>query len=154
MKIQISFIISVLVLGGCASTKVEREYNDLSLTNNELQSEKWKGLNRFPARYPEKATFGGVEGCATIEYVVTPQNEVKDIIVVAASKKYFANSAAKVVKNWKWSILPKNLTSEPIKTQTRFDFCLVQPDSLCKPNYSEYTCPSTDIIFSKGIKVG
>ncbi len=154
MKMKISFILSILILSGCASTKVDREFNDLSLTNNELQSERWKGLDRFPARYPEKAAFGGIEGCATIEYVVTPHNEIKDIVVVAASKKYFANSAKKVVKNWKWSDLPKNLTSKPVKTQTRFDFCLVQPDSSCKPNYVEYSCPSTDVIFSKGIKVG
>ena len=40
-----------------------------------------------------------IEGCATIEYVITPQNEVKDINVVASTSKYFAKAAENVIQN-------------------------------------------------------
>lgn len=42
-------------MSGCASTKVENEYSDLSITHNEIQSSKWSQLDRFPARYPKKS---------------------------------------------------------------------------------------------------
>ena len=108
MKNNIGILITTLIIGGCASTKVEKakvekEYSHLSVTHNEIQSSKWSQLNRFPARYPKQAVMKSIEGCATIEYVITPQNEVKDITVIASTNKYFSKAAEGVIKNWKWS---------------------------------------------------
>jgi TonB family protein len=68
-----------------------------------MESSKWSQLNRFPARYPIKAARKFIEGCATIEYVLTPQNEIKDVRIIASTKKYFADAAKDVIKNWDWS---------------------------------------------------
>ena len=151
MKSNIGILIITLIVSGCASTTMENEYSDLSVTDDEIKSSKWSQLNRFPARYPIKAAQKSIEGCATIEYVVTPQNEIKDIRIIASTKKYFADAAEDVINNWNWSELPKNIINQPVKTQTRFDFCLDkksnQPCELITPKYS---CPSEDIIYSAG----
>ena len=153
MKNQIAIIITTLIVSGCASTKIENEYTDLSITHNEIQSTKWEQLNRFPARYPKQAVMKSIEGCATIEYVITPQNEIKDINVIASTNKYFAKAAESVVKNWKWSKLPKNIITNPVKTQTRFDFCFDKPNQPCSTITPKYSCPSKDIVYSTGMRI-
>ncbi|MDO6712784.1 energy transducer TonB [Aliiglaciecola sp. 2_MG-2023] len=153
MKNSIVILITTLIVGGCASTKVEKEYSDLSVTQNEIQSSKWSQLNRFPPRYPKQAAIKSIEGCATVEYVITPQNEVKDITVIASTSKQFSKAAVNVIKNWKWSELPKNILTQPVKTQTRFDFCFDKPNQPCSTITPNYSCPSDDIIYSTGMRV-
>lgn len=153
MKNQLAFLIYVAILSGCTSTTVEDQYTGLPLTQNAMQSAKWKQLNRFPARYPMKAAMGSIEGCATIEYVITPQNEIRDINVITATNKLFASAASEVINKWKWSELPQNVTKVPVKTQTRFDFCFDQPDQSCVTVKPEYSCPSEDIVYSTGMRI-
>ena len=153
MKNQIAIIITTLIMSGCTSTKIENEYSDLSLTHNEVQSTKWEQLNRFPARYPKQAVMKSIEGCATIEYVITPQNEIKDVNIIASTNNHFAKAAKNVIKNWKWSELPKNIITLPVKTQTRFDFCFNKPNQLCSTITPKYSCPSKDIVYSTGMRI-
>ena len=151
MKSKIGVLICTLIVSGCASTKMESEYSNLSVTDNAIKSSKWSQLNRFPARYPIPAAKKAIEGCATIEYVVTPQNEIKDVKIIASTSRYFADAAEDVIKNWNWSELPKNILTQPVKTQTRFDFCLnKKPDQPCELIAPKYSCPSNDIIYSAG----
>ncbi|MBE0379036.1 energy transducer TonB [Pseudoalteromonas prydzensis] len=153
MKNSIIILITTLIVGGCASTKVEKEYPDLSVTQNEIQSSKWNKLNRFPPMYPKQAVINSIEGCATVEYVITPQNEVKDITVIASTNKQFSKAAVAVIKNWKWLELPKSILTQPVKTQTRFDFCFDKPNQPCSSITPNYSCPSEDIIYSTGMRV-
>ncbi|MBT1449780.1 energy transducer TonB [Glaciecola sp. XM2] len=150
MQNTIGIMAAFILMSGCASTHPEKEYSHLSVTQDEMQSSKWSQLNRFPARYPREAVFERLEGCATIEYVITPQNEVKDITVVASTNKYFSKAARDVINNWNWSELPKSILAEPVKTQTRFDFCFDKPNQPCKLVTPKYSCPSDDIIYSTG----
>jgi len=156
MKNYLGALIITLVASGCASTEIENgnEYANLPVSKNELQSAKWSTLNRFPARYPENAVMNSVEGCATVEYVLTPQNEVKDIKVVATTEKQFGTAAAKVVKNWKWSALPAGIIQQAVKVQTRFDFCFDKPNQSCTTISPSYWCPGDDIIYSTGMSTG
>ena len=153
MKNSIIILITTLIVGGCASTKVEKECPDLSVTQNEIQSSKWNKLNRFPPMYPKQAVINSIEGCATVEYVITPQNEVKDITVIASTNKQFSKAAVAVIKNWKWLELPKSILTQPVKTQTRFDFCFDKPNQPCSSITPNYSCPSEDIIYSTGMRV-
>ena len=155
MKNNISSLIIAFSLIGCASTQVEtvKEHPNLPVIPNEIKSSKWSQLNRFPAMYPIKAVKKSIEGCATIEYVITPQNEVKDIVVIASTSDYFSKAAKNVLKNWKWSELPNNIISQPIKTQTRFDFCFDKPNQPCSSITPQYSCPSEDIIYSTGMRI-
>jgi protein TonB len=130
---------------------VHQQQWKMSIRTYQLLIMKWSQLNRFPARYPIKAARKFIEGCATIEYVLTPQNEIKDVRIIASTKKYFADAAEDVIKNWDWSELPKNIINQPLKTQTRFDFCLdKKPNQPCELITPKYSCPSKDIIYSAG----
>lgn len=153
MKKYLGLALVTLLASGCASTEAEREYTDLAVTPNELQSSKWSALERFPARYPERAAMNSVEGCATVEYVITPENDIKDVQVVAATDPQFGTAAANVVENWRWSELPEGIISEAVKTQTRFDFCFDQPNQSCEMVEPSYSCPGEDIIYSRGMRM-
>lgn len=153
MRSNIAILITALIVGGCASTSVDNEYSDLSVTDNELKSSKWSQLNRFPARYPIKAAMKSIEGCATIEYVITPQNEIKDVNVITSTNTLFAKAATNVIKNWQWAELPKSILTQPVKTQTRFDFCFDKPNQPCALITPKYSCPSKDVIYSTGMGV-
>ncbi|WP_348708632.1 energy transducer TonB [uncultured Pseudoalteromonas sp.] len=145
-----------LLVFGCTSTTnkpMELEYADLAVSYDELKATKWQQLERFPARYPKKAVLQAAEGCATIEYVITPKNEIKDIQVIASTNPVFASAAKDVITNWHWNELAKNITDKAVKTQTRFDFCFDTPEQSCKALKPNYSCPSNDIIYSTGTRV-
>jgi len=141
------------MVSGCASTNIANDYTNLPVTQNALQGAEWSALERFPARYPESAALNAEQGCATVEYVITPDNEVKEITVITATDKKFGIEAAKVIKNWKWSELPKGLITQAVKTQTRFDFCFDKPNQSCTTITPEYSCPSDDVIYATGVRL-
>lgn len=153
MKAFLTVLITIVIISGCTATKVENKYSSLALTDNAIQSPKWQNLDRFSARYPKQAVIKAIEGCATIEYVITPENEIKDITVIASTNKHFAKAAAAVINKWHWSALPKSIISEAVKTQTRFDFCFDQPNQPCSTITPKYSCPSDDIIYSTGMRI-
>jgi len=155
-KLNIGVLALALTIGGCASKIEKPEYSGLSVTHNEMNSNKWSQLKRFQARYPIQTVKKSIEGCATIEYVVTPENEIKDITVISSTNRYFSKAAKDVIQNWNWSELPHGIVSKPVKTQTRFDFCFDKPNKSCAEIKPAYSCPGEDIIFSTGsiIKVG
>jgi len=115
-----------------------------------MNSEKWQQLQRYYANYPVKGISDLVDGCATIEYVITPQNEIKDLRVVTATRKNFADAAKFAVTRWEWASLPKNIISQPVKTQTRFEFCLGKPNQPCTGPIPIHACPGEDALYSTG----
>lgn len=154
IKQSIFTLVGVLVVSACASTTpTTNEYPNLPVTDNALAQSKWAELKRFPARYPRQAVINSQEGCATVEYVITPDNEIKDVAVVESTNKHFSAAAKDVITNWKWNELPKNTISEPVKTQTRFDFCFDRDNQACSTVEPEYSCPGDDIIYSRGMMV-
>ena len=153
MRNLLGVLFVTAIVSGCTSSPAGNEYSEVPLTDNELQSEKWSQLDRFPPRYPENAAMNSVEGCATVEYVITPEHEIKDVTVVTATHRQFGTSAAAVVQNWRWSELPPGVITQPVKTQTRFDFCLDQPNQPCAAVTPDYSCPGEDIIYSSGMRM-
>ena len=110
-------VVGTLVLVGCKTTPTE-QYQSLQLTEAELLSEKWDKLERFPPLYPIEDARAGKEGCASVEYVITPNNEIKDIKIVSSTSKHFAKQAKLNVKKWKWSALSMSL----LKQRLNFSF--------------------------------
>ncbi|PKG84280.1 hypothetical protein CXF85_08740 [Colwellia sp. 75C3] len=147
-------IVGTLVLVGCKTTPTE-QYLNLQLTEAELLSEKWRKLERFPPLYPIEDARAGKEGCASVEYVITPDYEIKDIKVVSSTSKYFAKQAKLNIKKWKWSELPKGILKESIKTNTQFQFCLETGDGHCLENssYENSQCSGEDSIYSIGQRI-
>lgn len=152
-RLTVFSLFSTLVMAGCATTSTNNEYPNLAVVDNELGKSKWEQLERFPARYPQHAVINSQQGCATVEYVITPNNEIKDISVVKSTNSHFASVAKDVVNRWKWSELPKNVIAEPVKTQTRFDFCFNAGTQNCELPNAEYACPGEDVIYSRGMKI-
>ncbi len=147
-------VVGALGLVGCNTTPIE-QYEGLQLTEAELLSEKWKNLERFPPLYPIEDARAGKEGCASVEYVITPDNEITDIKVVSSTSKHFAKQAQLNVKKWKWSELPKGIVKEPVKTNTQFQFCLETGDGHCseKNSFENSQCTGEDAIYSIGYRI-
>ncbi|MBQ4833671.1 energy transducer TonB [Pseudoalteromonas sp. MMG010] len=150
---KICVVAAVLVINGCKTTDVNNDYTHLPVTQGELNNAKWNDLNRFPAKYPVKAVMASVEGCATVEYVITPDNEIKNMNVIASTSNYFNKAAKQVINQWAWSSLAKNKLNTAVKTQTRFDFCFDKPNQPCASLTPSYSCPGEDIIFSSGMRI-
>lgn len=140
---------SILLLNGCASNSIP-DYSSLSVSQGILNSEQYSALNKIPARYPKKAVKKRVEGCATLEYVITAENQIENVQVVTSTKYYFADAAVKALKNWNWAELPIKGSQQSVKTQTRFEFCLDEPNDLCKDRTLSNACPAEDIVYSTG----
>jgi len=143
--------IGLLTLVGCSSKpQNEQSLSALGLSDGELLKDKWKDLNRFAARYPLSAAKSGKAGCATVEYVITPEYEIRDIVVVNVSDKVFSKSSKSVISNWKWSDLPKGLIASAVKTRTRFDFCVESKGASCAEVIKSFSCEGVDSISSLG----
>ncbi|PKG57124.1 hypothetical protein CXF82_11150 [Shewanella sp. GutDb-MelDb] len=154
MNRYISGIVGILVLAGCKTAPTE-QYQHVQLIEAELVSTKWESLERFSPQYPIETAREGKEGCASIEYVITPDYEIRDIKVIASNSKYFAKQAKLSIKQWKWSELSKGIIQEPIKTSTQFQFCLETGDGHCaeKSYFENSKCSGEDIIYSIGYRV-
>ena len=147
-------VIGTLVLVGCKSTPTE-QFQALQVTDAELLSEKWSNLERFPPLYPIEDARNGNEGCASVEYVITPEYEIKDIKIVSSTSRHFAKQAKLNVIKWKWSVLPKGIIQEPIKTTTQFQFCLETGDGHCSEGnlIENNQCKGKDVIYSVGHRI-
>ncbi|MEC4727556.1 energy transducer TonB [Shewanella sp. D64] len=147
-------IVGIIILAGCESTPTE-QYPLLPLIQAELLSKNWEDLERIPPLYLIEDAIRGNEGCASIEYVITPDYDIRDIKVIASSGKYFAKAASLNVKQWKWSELPKGIALEPIKTSTQFQFCLETGDGHCSElrTFEESQCSGADVIYSIGYRI-
>lgn len=143
-----------LTILGCKSTEPEisQQFPRLEVIQGEMASNKWQPLARFSPRYPIVEAKARREGCATIEYVITPQYDILDIKVVDATSRYFGKESQNVLSKWDWSTLPKDILVSPIKTQTRFEFCLEDGNGRCSaPKLAARTqCSGSDVVSSVG----
>jgi|SRR5690554_1269080 len=144
-------MITLLVLTGCQATSTE-QFPNLAITEGELLSNKWAGLQRFPPMYPMEEAQAGIEGCATVEYVISPDHDITDIKVVAATNASFAHQAKVNISRWKWSELPQDILQNPVKTRTQFQYCLETGDRHCSsPSLlANSECSGSDVIYSVG----
>jgi TonB family protein len=139
---NISIILFVIAVAGCSSTSSQYNsaYDSLPVTDNLLASQQWSGLKRFAPMYPVDQAKKGQSGCATVEYVITPDYQITNIKIVDTDGKTFGKEAEKVIQRWHWEDLNKGMLTQAIKTQTRFEFCL--PDD--KDCSTSSLVPSTE----------
>lgn len=123
---NISLILFIIALAGCSSTSSEYNstYDNLPVVENLLASPQWSRLKRIDPMYPVNQAKKGQSGCATVEYVITPDYQIANIKVVDTDGKTFGKEAEKVIERWNWEDLNKGILTQAIKTQTRFEFCL------------------------------
>lgn len=137
------------------ATPAPGEYAQLPLSADVLAMPEWQAFERFPARYPKKEAMAANMGCATIEYVIMPDNTVTSLRVVDATSRHFASEAEQVIGKWKWSELPAGMLAKPVKTQTRFEFCLEDGTGRCglEKLANQTACSGSDMIASVGARV-
>jgi TonB family protein len=97
----------------------------------ELSASDWDPVDRQTARYPIEASRIQLSGCATVEYTLTPNNEITDVNVISASHKSFAKEAQKAVTKWNFDSIDSALTSKDVEMQTKFQFCSGDNVSAC-----------------------
>jgi hypothetical protein len=148
----------ILNLVACSSTTKNNEpltvadtkYPQLKAMNDLMGTGQISGLNIYPAMYPIDAAKKSLEGCATIEYVITEELKVTDVRLVASSNNSFGKSSLRnvtraTIENFQLDNYPL-----PIKLQTRFDFCLQEQGVSCKEKAKTKVCPGQDTISSIG----
>lgn len=141
-----------LVLTGCTST-YHIQNTDVNMIDGELLQPKWQDLQRTAARYPMAAAMKSKAGCATIEYVITPSYKITNVVVTESSDRVFVRNSKKALYNWKWTNVPQGLIESPIKTRTRFDFCVESNELSCDEVIKNFSCAGTDSISSIGTLV-
>ena len=157
---QYTFLTSVfmliLLLSACSSTNdtasavSESIYPELQVFDNLMEKNQISGLFIYQAKYPIKAAKKSVEGCVSIEYVITEAGMVDDIRMVASSNPLFDKEAISVVKRAQINDLRLAQHSLPIKLRTRFDFCLNESDVSCEEKAAAKICPAGDTLYSRG----
>ena len=154
MNRYILSVLALILLSGC-QTSPPLQLQDVQLTEAELQTEKWSELKRFAPKYPVEEAIAGRDGCAAVEYVITPSYEIRDVKVLSSSSRYFAKQAELTVKNWKWSELPQGIIAAPVKTITQFRFCLDAGDGRCSvpATVDNAACSGKDTIYSIGYRI-
>lgn len=154
MKCPLITLLGLWALTACNSTPT-LNHTSLPLTEAELLSGKWQKLQRKEPRYPLESAIAGNEGCATVEYVITADYAIEDIKVLESSNRYFAKQAKKSIARWNWSQLDKGIISTPVKTRTRFEFCIDnENDNHCSAAtlITNATCSGKDVITAVGRK--
>lgn len=147
-------MVAIVVLLGCKSVPTEEEQR-LVLIKTEFLLKKWENLEYLPPDYPIEDAMAGKEGCASVEYIILPSYEIKNIKVVSSSSKSFAKQAKLNVEKWKWSKIPDGILEVPIKTSTEFQFCLESGDGHCshKGSIKNSQCAADEVIYVTGYKI-
>ncbi|MCL1036760.1 energy transducer TonB [Shewanella submarina] len=141
---------ALLALTACQSTgsSDNPEYAGLTMTDGEMSKAKWRQLERYEPIYPKSDAKNRRVGCATLEYVITPDYQVQNIEVIDASRSSFANAARKSIRKWSWQQVPTGNLQQPIKTRTRFEFCINDGSGNCANEklLNNSQCSGTDVI--------
>jgi protein TonB len=71
-------------------------------------------------KYPPRALRAGIEGTVTVEFIITPEGGVRDVVVVDAKPPGVFDDATKQGV-MKWKFQPKMVDGQPIARKARID---------------------------------
>ncbi len=130
---QLSLLLcAAITLSACQTTpSPDSRFASLPVSSQPHATGPFSALPRVEPLYPIEEAKAGGEGCATIEYVVTPDYQLHDIVSSDFSSRFFAREAKAAILKWQWQQLPAGLLTEPVKLQTRFEFCLENGEGRC-----------------------
>ena len=151
---KLSIIIVTLMLSAWQS-KAPSTYADLPLTEGLLNQPSWHVVKPIEPLYPVEEAIAGIEGCATLAYVVTPTNQLTDVQALHATSQRFAREARKAIAKWQWQHLPAGLLSAPVKSAVRFEFCLEDNSGHCNDAFfaAPSKCPGEDVLPVIGYRI-
>jgi len=148
-------LLNGMLLFACSSTDGNLNYQDVELISYEEQRKIYQHTDRFPPRYPVAHAMSGTNGCATVEYVITPSLKASDIVLIDASRVGFGKEAKKVIEKWHWSPASTTASVVPVKARTRFEFCVKDEEGDCSRQslQSKTECSEGDLITVVGSKI-
>lgn len=151
----IGFFVGMVLLAGCSSNQSSEQFSDLPLTEAALRAPEWRSLQRYEALYPVDEARAGNSGCATVEYVITPDYRITDVKTTHSTSRHFAQQARQAITRLNFANVASGILTEPVKTRTRFEFCLQNNDGDCAVSMlqQERHCQGTDAFFSIGSRV-
>ncbi|MBY6017492.1 energy transducer TonB [Halomonas denitrificans] len=140
----------LVVLNGCSATPESASAVDAQPQPDLLTQAPWNQLNRPVPLYPIEAARAFETGCATVAYTLSPDGLVSDIEVVQQDNRYFGKAAKGAVRRWDWQSLPQQTLQQPVRVQTRFDFCFEteRDGQRCDALTETFTCPGKDRLAS------
>lgn len=84
---------------------------------------------RIAPTYPRRAAEQGIEGYAVVEFTVTVQGTVKDVVVVEQEPgNYFGPPAKKAVEGWRYAPCKVNGKIQEVRLQVQLVFKLDQSE--------------------------
>lgn len=89
----------------------------------DVERDKVVPVFRVPPEYPERAARRGTEGWVLVEFTISVEGEVKDVVVLDSDPKgIFEMNATKAVRKWRYIPISKNGILIESKTQTVLTF--------------------------------
>lgn len=146
--VVIAFTLITPHLHGAVGASQNSEQTNLEAEQKVISTDRyWATINRNTARYPIIAKQSNINGCATVEYTLTPSNQITNINVVSASNNYFAQAARSAIDRWDLSTVEGQLDDADVVIQTRFEFCNEDSAPNCGTQpVSESFCKGDDVI--------
>lgn len=141
-----------------ATTADSYQFAELPVNDAELLKPQWQLLKRFEPRYPVEEAIKGRNGCATVEYVITPDYQIKDLRVITATSQHFAKESMAQVRRWRWQELPAGILQAPVKTSSRFEYCVsgkIGPEDECNRALMKQNaqCTGSDVQTTVGYRI-
>lgn len=141
IAIGFALIITATLADAAPSISQEAIKNKITKVPDEV----WELVDRDTARFPSALSKRKTNGCATVEYTLTPTNEIKNVNVVSASRSKFAKEAQKAITKWDFKKVEGQLTQTEVTTQTRFEFCIASNAAECLAKRKSF-CKGNDVI--------
>jgi TonB family protein len=146
---------TLLVGALCALTGCSHQTQSVQLTSLPLSkitdvNAQWSPLSRNESRYPKEAILAEKMGCTSLEYVINEAGRAEQIRVLARSDDTFSEAAMETLQQWQWQATAANPGHLPVKSQTRFEFCIEHNGQPCDTSGLAQLCQGEDMVRSTG----
>jgi protein TonB len=141
---------ALCVLAGCSHQTQSVHLTSLPLSDITDVNAQWSPLSRNESRYPKEAILAEKMGCTSLEYVINEAGRAEQIRVLARSDDAFSEAAIETLQQWQWQATTANSGHLPVKSRTRFEFCIEHNGQPCDTSGLEQLCQGEDMVRSTG----
>jgi TonB family protein len=142
---------ALCTLTGCSHQTQSVHLTSLPLSGITDVNAQWSPISRNASRYPKEAILAEKMGCTSLEYVINKAGLAEQIRVLASSDEAFSEAAIETLQQWQWQATAANPRHLPVKSQTRFEFCIEHNDQPCDTRELAQICQGEDMVRSTGL---
>lgn len=108
---------------------IQHPENTIDIDNNDY----WKPVKKVAPLYPRKANSRGIEGCATVNFLINKWGDVEQTIIEKSIPlSVFDKTSIEAAKQFKFKPTDKNKDRKPMRTRNTFVYFLYSGDSTSK----------------------